>query len=110
MTQPNRKRIKLETLRAQRLEATGTKELEVIVEDEKFVFPLFNWLPVGTYKKILALGDESNVVNQTEILLGKEKTERLFELGITMGDLNDIFEELQKDAGVTAGESTSSSE
>ncbi|BAC73222.1 hypothetical protein AQJ43_23770 [Streptomyces avermitilis] len=110
MTQPNRKRIKLETLRAQRLEATGTKELEVIVEDEKFVFPLFNWLPIATYKKIQSLPDKNDLIAQTEILLGKEKTERLFELGLTTGDLLDIFDALQADAGVSTGESTSSSD
>ncbi|WP_371538375.1 hypothetical protein OG210_21860 [Streptomyces sp. NBC_00466] len=110
MTQPNRKRIKLETLRAQRLEAEGIKELEVMLEDEKFVFPTFNWLPVSVYKKIKALDDESDLIAQTEILLGKEKTERLFELGLTVGELVNIFEQLQEDSGVSPGESTSSSE
>jgi len=110
VTQPNRKRIKLETLRAQRLEADGVKELEVILEDEKFVFPMFNWLPIATYKQIRALDDMNDLTAQTEILLGKEKTKQLFELGLTVGDLVDIFEELQKDSGVSPGESTSSSE
>ncbi|WP_448319229.1 hypothetical protein [Streptomyces sp. CO7] len=105
----NRKRLNLETLRAQRLEAEGIKELEIVVEDERFVFPTFSWLPVAKYKQIKALDDQTDLVAQTEILLGREKTARLFELGATIGDLLDIFEELQKD-GVGSGEGTSSSD
>jgi hypothetical protein len=109
MSKPNRKKIKLETLRAQRAEATGAKELEVELGDDTFVFPMLNWLPMAAYKLLQAV-DQSDLVGQVEILIGKEQTARLLDLGVTIGDFSDIMGQLQKDAGVSPGESTSSSE
>ncbi|ROP53273.1 hypothetical protein [Streptomyces sp. PanSC9] len=108
MSKPNRKRLNLETLRAQRQEAQGGKELEVELGDEKFVFPLASWWPMTTVKQIRALKDE----DATEILAlisSQEQVDRLLELGLTLGDFQDIMEAINEDAGVTPGESTSSS-
>jgi hypothetical protein len=111
MSKPNRKRINLETLRAQRLEATGTKELEVVLDDEKFVFPLAAWWPVTVLKKIRALQDgEDDVTTLLALISSQEQVDRLLELGLTVGDLKDISDALNEDAGVSPGESTSSSE
>ncbi|MFI5974807.1 hypothetical protein [Streptomyces sp. NPDC051452] len=108
MSKPNRKRLNLETLRAQRQEAQGGRELEVELGDEKFVFPLAAWWPMTTVKQIRALKDE----DATEILAlisSQEQVDRLLELGLTLGDFQDIMEAINEDAGVTPGESTSSS-
>lgn len=111
MSKPNRKRINLETLRVQRLEANGTKELEVELADEVFVFPLAPWWPMKVVKKIRALKDgDADVTKVLALISTQKQVDRLLELGLTLGDFQDIMEAINEDAGVSPGESTSSSE
>ncbi|MCX5234447.1 hypothetical protein OG824_04260 [Streptomyces prunicolor] len=109
MSKPNRKRLHLETLRAQRLEAQGTKEIEVELDDEKFVFPLSAWWPMTVVKKIRALKDNADATQVLALISSQEQVDKLMELGLTLGDFQDIMEALNEDAGVGPGESTSSS-
>jgi len=108
MSKPNRKRLHLETLRAQRMEAQGSKELEVELGDEKFVFPLASWWPMTVVKKIRALKDE-DATTILALISDQKQVDRLLELGLTLGDFQDIMESINEDAGVGPGESTSSS-
>ncbi|GAA5078577.1 hypothetical protein [Streptomyces similanensis] len=111
MSKPNRKRLNLETLRAQRMEAQGGKELEVGLGDETFVFPLASWWPMTTVKKIRALKNaDEDVTKILALISSDEQVDHLVELGLTLGDFQDIMEALNEDAGVTPGESTSSSD
>lgn len=111
MSKPNRKRLRLETLRAQRMEAQGAKDLEVELDDEKFVFPMASWWPMTVVKKIRALKDgEADVTQVLALISNQEQVDRLLELGLTLGDFQDIMEALNEDSGVTPGESTSSSD
>jgi hypothetical protein len=111
MSRPNRKRIKLETLRAQRLEADGVKDLEVELGDEVFVFPLASWWPMKAVKRIRALKDaDADVTKVLALISSQKQVDRLLELGMTLGDFQDIMQELNEGAGVSQGESTSSSE
>ncbi|MGW3305882.1 hypothetical protein ACWDG9_04755 [Streptomyces sp. NPDC001073] len=111
MSKPNRKRLNLETLRAQRLEAQGTKELEVELGDEKFVFPLASWWPMKTVKKVRAAQKDENadVTSVLALISSQEQVDRLLELGLNLGDFMDIMEAINEDAAVEPGESTSSS-
>ncbi|WP_430376692.1 hypothetical protein [Streptomyces sp. B1-3] len=109
MSKPNRKRLNLETLRAQRLEAQGAKELEVELGDQKFVFPMASWWPMTTVKKIRALKDEADSTQVLALISSQEQVDQLMELGLNVGDFQDIMEALNEDAGVGPGESTSSS-
>ncbi|WP_328981775.1 hypothetical protein OG258_19975 [Streptomyces mirabilis] len=110
MSKPNRKRVNLETLRAQRLEAQGTKEIEVLLDDEKFVFPLAAWWPMKVVKQIRALKDgEDDVTRVLALISSEEQVDRLLELGMTLGDFQDIMEAINEDAGVDEGKSNSSS-
>ncbi|MFG2380557.1 hypothetical protein [Streptomyces avermitilis] len=110
MSKPNRKRLNLETLRAQRLEAQGTKEIEVELDDEKFVFPLATWWPMKVVKRIRALKDgEDDVTRVLALISSEEQVDRLLELGLNLGDFQDIMEAINEDAGVEPGESSSSS-
>ncbi|MFD4523248.1 hypothetical protein ACFWP7_04800 [Streptomyces sp. NPDC058470] len=109
MSKPNRKRLHLETLRAQRLGAQGTKEIEVELDDEKFVFPLSAWWPMTVVKKIRALKDNADATQVLALISSQEQVDKLMELGLTLGDFQDIMEALNEDAGVGPGESTSSS-
>ncbi|MFD8072153.1 hypothetical protein ACFV3E_05820 [Streptomyces sp. NPDC059718] len=110
MSKPNRKRLNLETLRAQRLEAQGTKEIEVVLDDEKFVFLRASWLPMSLAKQIRTLGDDADITDILAVCSSKEQVARLEELGLTVGDFNDILEAVREDTGVSPGESTGSSE
>jgi hypothetical protein len=109
MSKPNRKRLHLETLRAQRLEAQGTKEIEVELDDEKFVFPLSAWWPMTVVRKIRALKDSADATQVLALISSQEQVDKLMELGLTLGDFQDIMEAINEDAGVGPGESTSSS-
>ncbi|MFI2757835.1 hypothetical protein ACH5A3_02995 [Streptomyces echinatus] len=111
MSKPNRKRLNLETLRAQRLEAQGSKEIEVELDDEKFVFPCAAWWPMKLVKQIRALEKDENAdaTDMLALISSREQVDRLIELGLTLGDFMDIQEAIQGDMGVGSGESTSSS-
>ncbi|MEV5472961.1 hypothetical protein AB0L66_11465 [Streptomyces sp. NPDC052207] len=111
MSKPNRKRLNLETLRAQRLEAQGDKYVEVELEDEKFTFLRASWWPMTLLKQIRALekDDDSDDMQVLALICGQEQVDHLIELGLNVGDFKDIFTAIQEDAGVTPGESKSSS-
>lgn len=105
-----RKQLNLNTLRAQRLEAKGAKDLEIVLDDETFTLPLANWWSLSTVKSMQALGDNPDPVALLEMLAGEEDTLRLIDMGLDLGDFEAIMKELQDKQGADLGESSGSSE
>jgi len=104
MSKPNRKRLNLETLRAQRLEAQGSKEIEVELGDEKFIFLHASWWPMQLVKKIRAQKDNADVTASLALISRQDQVDRLVELGLTLGDFTDIMDAVQDGVGVGPGE------
>lgn len=133
MSKPNRKRIKLETVRAQRLEAQGDKYVEVEFEDsdgedQVVRFLRQSWWPLPLMKQLTGLSklaDQDGELDGSEVMSGLDSSidvlrkvahdKRLFDQlheQLTVGDFNDIMELVTEDEenGVDEGESSSSSE
>lgn len=122
MSQPNRKRFKLETLRTQRLEATGSKYVELEIDDEKVIkFLRQNWWPLSLLKKLQQVqsdaakdGDDAGfetLDGMIGVLREVSDSKELFDelhAQMTVGDFQDILKEVMGD-GLPEGESPSSS-
>nr|WTB31174.1 hypothetical protein OG781_18280 [Streptomyces sp. NBC_00830] len=133
MSKPNRKRLKLETVRAQRMEAHGDKYVEVEFEDaegeEQVVrFLRQSWWPLPLMKQLSGLESLANADHDLEdaevssfldralsVLRVVSHDKGLFDQlhgQLTVADFNDIMELVTGDDenGVDAGKSPSSSE
>jgi hypothetical protein len=115
MSQPNRKRIKLETLRAQRLEATGSKYVELEVDDDTTIkFLTRNWWPMDQIKKAADLqksaedGDLDPMIQILRDVADNKEGFDAFQSQMTFGDFEDILKEVIGE-GLPEGESSSSS-
>jgi hypothetical protein len=99
MSKPNRKRLHLETLRAQRLEAQGDKFVEIEFGDEhgdEQVVRLLRqtWWPLPLMKQLSGLSKlvkEDGSVDDEEALSGIDRT--VFVLRQTAND-KDLFDQL----------------
>ncbi|MFF3558973.1 hypothetical protein ACFYXS_02875 [Streptomyces sp. NPDC002574] len=132
MSKPNRKRLKLETIRAQRLEAEGDKYVEIEFEDEQGdeqVVRLLRqtWWPLPLMKQLTslrALVKEDGTVDDDQAMSGIERTvavlrqtandKALFDqlaTTLTVGDFQDIMELItsEDEGGMDEGKSGSSS-
>ncbi|MGI5515292.1 hypothetical protein [Streptomyces sp. CA-106131] len=122
MSQPNRKRLRLETLRTQRLEAAGSKYVELEMDDEKVIkFTRQNWWPLALVKKLQQVQNDATkdteasgfdtldgmVAVLREVSDDKELFDELH-AQMTVGDFQDILKEVMGD-GLPEGESSSSS-
>jgi hypothetical protein len=129
MSKPNRKRLKLETVRAQRLEATGDKFVEVIFEDtdgdEQTVrFLRQSWWPLALMRELTNVAPQTpeeeaeplSALDRSLSVLRKAAHDKpMFDKlseQLTIGDFNAVMELINSDDedGVSQGESSSSSE
>ncbi|MDC2953389.1 hypothetical protein PO587_02845 [Streptomyces gilvifuscus] len=115
MSKPNRKRLNLETLRAQRLEASGSKYVELEIDDERVIkFLLRSWWPMDQVKRAAAFqksAEDGDLEPMITVLRDACDDEDLFDdfrKQMTYGDFEDIFKEVLED-GLSEGESSSSS-
>lgn len=115
MSKPNRKRLNLETLRAQRLEASGSKYFELEIDDERLIkFLLRSWWPMDEIKRAAELqksAEDGDLEPMIEILRNAANDKEVFDdfrKQMTYGDFEDIFREVLAD-GLSEGESSSSS-
>lgn len=135
MSKPNRKRLKLETVRAQRLEAQGDKYCEVEFQDaegEEQVVRLLrqSWWPLPLMKELSGLSklaEADGELEGAEVLSGletsidvlrkvahvndKDAFEQLV-ADMTVGDFNAVMELVtsEDETGVAQGESSGSSD
>ncbi len=122
MSQPNRKRLKLETLRTQRIEATGSKYVELELDDEKIIkFLRQNWWPLDLLKQLQKVQTDAAKEGESagfdtldgmiavlrEVADDKELFDELH-AQMTVGDFQDILSEVMG-GGLPEGESSSSS-
>lgn len=124
MSQPNRKRLKLSTMRAQRLEATGSKYVELELDDDEKILRLTrqSWWPLRILKQLQQVQSEAAEAGEAAgfdtldgmigVLREVSDDKNLFDElhdQMTVGDFQDILREVMGD-GLPEGESPSSSD
>jgi hypothetical protein len=129
MSQPNRRRMKLETMHAQRMEAQGARYFELELDDEQVLkFLRQPWWPLDLVKEFqemqkgaaseelsdeeaMASGLDFTVAMFRRVCTDKEVFDA-FRKEMSLGDLEDLMKEIAPDlvAKDGQGESPSSSE
>lgn len=115
MSKPNRKVIRLQQMRAQRASAQKLQFLDVIFEDadgveETCSFPVQDNWPLEVIEEVEEKGGNANINVLREIARPAEAFDRLVSVAkLTVGELKDILDEMNEEAGTTQGEDSGSS-
>ncbi|MYX67357.1 hypothetical protein K388_05584 [Streptomyces sp. KhCrAH-43] len=115
MSKPNRKVIRLQQMRAQRASVAKTQFVDVVFEnadgvDEVCTFPVQDNWPLEVIEQVEEMGGNTNLNVLREIATPKEAFDRLVKVAhLTVGELKDIIEEMDGEAGTTQGEDSGSS-
>ncbi|MGW8702832.1 hypothetical protein ACWGOK_39005 [Streptomyces eurythermus] len=119
MSKPNRKVIKLQQMRVQRDQAAGIKHVDVVFEvpgdtEDTFKERMCSFLtrdywPVEVVESVEGAGNQ-NINILKEIATPPGAFDDLVKVAkLTFGELVEILEELQKEAGTDEGEGSGSS-
>lgn len=115
MSKPNRKVIRLQQMRAQRATAAGTQFVDVVFEnsdgvEETCTFPVQDNWPLEVIEEVEEKGGNANLNVLREIARPKEAFDRLVKVAhLTVGELKEIIEQMDGEAGTSQGEDSSSS-
>ncbi|MGQ4353157.1 hypothetical protein [Streptomyces drozdowiczii] len=115
MSKPNRKVIRLQQMRAQRASVAKTQFVDVVFEnadgvDEVCTFPVQDNWPLEVIEQVEEMGGNTNLNVLREIATPKDAFDRLVKVAhLTVGELKDIIEEMDGEAGTTQGEDSGSS-
>lgn len=115
MSKPNRKVIRLQQMRAQRSQVAKTQFVDVVFENEHGVeetcsFPVQDNWPLEVIEEVEEKGGNANLNVLREIARPKEAFDRLVKVAhLTVGELKDIIEEMDGEAGTDQGEGSGSS-
>ncbi|MGQ4733330.1 hypothetical protein ACUN3E_37445 [Streptomyces sp. Ju416(a)] len=115
MSKPNRKVIRLQQMRAQRASAAKLQFLDVVFEnadgvEETCTFPVQDNWPLEVIEEVEEKGGNANLNVLREIARPKEAFDRLVSVAkLTVGELKDILDEMDGEAGTTQGEGSGSS-
>lgn len=115
MSKPNRKIVRLQQMRAQRASAAGLKYVVVVFENEAgseetcTLLTQDNW-PIEVVEEAQASGGNANINVLREIASPPEAFDRLVKVAkLTVGELRDLIEEMDGEAGTDQGEDSGSS-
>ncbi|MFJ3083034.1 hypothetical protein ACIPJG_25220 [Streptomyces halstedii] len=115
MSKPNRKIIRLQQMRAQRATAAKTQFVDIIFEnaddtEETCTFPVQDNWPLEVIEEVEEKGGNANLNVLRSIATPPEAFDRLVKVAhLTVGELKDIIEEMDSEAGTTQGEDSGSS-
>lgn len=115
MSKPNRKVVRLQQMRAQRVQAAGVQFVDIYFENEAGVeevctLPTQDDWPVEVIEEVQEKGGDANIGLLRELALPPESFDRLVKVGkLTVGELKQIVDQLSDEAGTTEGEDSGSS-
>lgn len=115
MGRPNRKVIRLEQMRAQRATAAGIKYVDVVFENQDGIEETCTLLTQDHWpvEAIEAAGNgdgNANIKVLRDVATDPAAFDRLITVAhLTLGELTALLEQLDGEAGTTAGEDSSSS-
>ncbi|TXS40101.1 hypothetical protein [Streptomyces sp. OR43] len=115
MSKPNRKIVRLQQMRAQRAAVAKTQFVDVVFENEQgyeetCTFPVQDNWPLEVIEEVEEKGGNANINVLREIATPPEAFDRLIKVAhLTVGELKDILEEMDGEAGTDQGEGSGSS-
>lgn len=115
MSKPNRKVVRLQQMRAQRASAAKTQYVDVVFENEEggeetCSFPVQDDWPLHIIEEVEEKGGNANLNVLRELASPPEAFDNLVRVAkLTVGELKDILEAMDGEAGTTAGEGSGSS-
>ena len=115
MSKPNRKVVRLQQMRAQRASVAKVQFVDVVFEneeggEEKCTFPVQDNWPLEVIEEVEEKGGNANLNVLREIAIPKDAFDRLVKVGhLTVGELKDLIEAMDGEAGTDQGEDSSSS-
>jgi hypothetical protein len=115
MSKPNRKVIRLQQMRAQRAAAAKLQFVDIVFEnehgyEETCTFPVQDNWPLEVIEEVEEKGGNANLNVLREIASPQDAFDRLVKVAkLTVGELKEIIEEMDGQAGTTAGEDSGSS-
>ncbi|MFD3520409.1 hypothetical protein [Streptomyces sp. NPDC058653] len=115
MGKPNRKVIRLQQMRAQRASAAKVQFVDVVFEnadgvEETCTFPVQDNWPLEVIEQVEEQGGNANLNVLREIARPVEAFDRLVKVAhLTVGELKEIIEQMDGEAGTDTGEDSSSS-
>ncbi|MFG3136131.1 hypothetical protein ACGFZA_07895 [Streptomyces sp. NPDC048211] len=115
MSKPNRKVVRLQQMRAQRAAVAKTQYVDVVFEngdgvEETCTFPVQDNWPLEIIEEVEEKGGNANINVLREIATPPEAFDRLVKVAhLTVGELKQIIEEMDGEAGTDQGEDSGSS-
>ncbi|WP_405461680.1 hypothetical protein OG786_29490 [Streptomyces sp. NBC_00101] len=115
MSKPNRKVIRLQQMRAQRSAAAKLQYVDIVFEnadgiEETCTFPVQDNWPLEVIEEVEEKGGNANLNVLREIASPPEAFDRLVKVAhLTVGELKEIIDEMDGEAGTDAGEDSGSS-
>lgn len=114
MSKPNRKRMRLSEMRAQKAQAAGITHVDLEFEtadgkEHVCAFLAQDLWPVELVEEVQSKGGDANIAILRDIASPPEEFNLLVrEMKLTIGELKEILTELAEEAGTTAGEGSGS--
>lgn len=114
MSKPNRKRLRLTEMRAQRAAAAGITHLDLVFDaadgtEHTCSFLSQDLWPVEVVEEVQARGENASIGILRQIAEPADEFQLLVsDARLTVGELKDILLALQEEAGTTAGEGSGS--
>ena len=115
MSKPNRKVVRLQQMRAQRASAAKVQFVDVVFENEQgdeetCTFPVQDNWPLEVIEEVEEKGGNANLNVLREIARPKDAFDRLVKVAhLTVGELKDLIEAMDGEAGTDQGEDSGSS-
>ncbi|WP_405699073.1 hypothetical protein OG209_05130 [Streptomyces sp. NBC_01383] len=115
MSKPNRKVVRLQQMRAQRASVAKVQFVDVVFENDEGVeetctFPVQDNWPLEVIEEVEEKGGNANLNVLREIARPQDAFDRLVKVAhLTVGELKEIIEEMDGEAGTTQGEGSGSS-
>ncbi|MFD8771454.1 hypothetical protein [Streptomyces sp. NPDC059916] len=115
MSKPNRKVVRLQQMRAQRAAAAKVQFVDIVFEnehgqEETCSLPTQDDWPVEVIEEVQEKGGDANIGLLRQVAVPPESFDRLVKIGkLTVGELKELIEQLDEEAGTDQGEGSGSS-
>ena len=115
MSKPNRKVVRLQQMRAQRQAAAKVQFVDIVFDNEEGVeetctFPVQDDWPLEVIEEVEEKGGNANLNVLRELATPPDAFDRLVKVAkLTVGELKDLIEAMDGEAGTSQGEDSGSS-
>lgn len=115
MSKPNRKVVRLQQMRVQRQAAAKVQFVDIVFDNEEGVeeictFPVQDDWPLEVIEEVEEKGGNANLNVLRELARPKDSFDRLVKVAkLTVGELKDLIEQMDGEAGTSQGEDSGSS-